>query len=170
MEHVERQHLAASARRLVRWVFVSVVCVDLLLFGTMYLALRDPGVIVPMILLPCVFAAIYALMLASSQSVRIDAQGVHVRDRFFHRRERSFAWADIANVQLRPLRIFGEFGGWGIRYGIHRTWGYVYDGEVALDLSMQDGRRIVISITDQGGVERTLHALDVAFTSRSHKH
>lgn len=170
MEHVELQHLASNARRLVRWIFVIMACFDLLLFGTMYLALHDPGLLVPMIGLPCVFAALYVLMTASTQTIRIDTQGVHVRVRFFHRNERSFAWTDIARVQLRPLRIFGEFGGWGIRYGLHRAWGYVYDGDVALDLTMHDGRRTVISITDPGGVERTLHALDIPFTSASQKH
>lgn len=166
MEHVEHQHLSATARRLIVWIFIPVALFNLLLFGTIYIALGDAGVIVPMIGIPVLFMLLYVLMMSSTLSVRIDAEGVHAKARWFHRTWRSFAWTDVERVTLRPLRAFGEFGGWGIRYGFGRKWGYIYDGDTGLEIELRDGRRFVISITDNAGAEAALTGSGLDVTHR----
>ena len=60
--------------------------------------------------------------------------------------------SDVQELKVRKLNAFGEFGGWGIRYGFHKKWGYVWAGDHAIDVLMKDGRRFVISVVDHDKV------------------
>lgn len=91
--------------------------------------------------------AIIGLFLLSRMYVRVDATGIRVRLTPFHRKGRFIPADEIRSLRLRPFRPFGEFGGWGIRG--FRSWkrmGYIWDGTTALDVELQDGRVIVISV------------------------
>lgn len=83
-----------------------------------------------------------------TQTVTITDDTITVYQRGVHFRPKVIQRSDVERMSIRKLDAFGEFGGWGIRYGFNKKWGYVWGGKHALDLQMKDGKRIVISIVD----------------------
>lgn len=162
MTFTETQHLSRQAIRVVTWIMVGVTLFQLVLFSTLAIGLRDPEVFYPLGLTLAVLAGTTLLMRVATMDVRVSAEGVHVKARFFHRRGRFIPWSDVVAVRLRPLRAFSEFGGWGIRYGFSNTWGYIYDGTTALELTLASKKKVVISLVDDATLRTVLQSLDIA--------
>lgn len=92
--------------------------------------------------------ALVLWLLATRQEVTIDANGVTVHQKGIMLRPKHWAWSEIAHVTVRPMSPFGEFGGWGVRYGLHGKWGYVLDGRHGVELTLQSGKPRVISVVE----------------------
>ena len=90
------------------------------------------------------------------QEVLIDDHGVSVQQKGLMPSAKVFPWDDIVSVTFRPVNAFGEFGGWGIRYGYGSKWGYILDGTHALELTLHSGKPRVITIVDSEGARATL--------------
>lgn len=93
------------------------------------------------------------------QYVTIDEHGVTVQQKGLMWKPKVIAWADVTSASLRRMDPFGEFGGWGIRYGYGGKWGYILDGKYGLELTLRKGKPRVISIVDGQGAGQALHAL-----------
>lgn len=156
MMFTETQHLSRQAIRVVTWIMISVTAFEMVLFGMIAFAERDTTILIPAAFTLLMLAAITAMMRASTMVVRVDADGVFVKARFFHRRGRFIPWSDVQRVRLRPLRAFGEFGGWGIRYGFQNATGYIYDGDHCLECVLHNRKKVVISVLDINELERAL--------------
>ncbi len=81
----------------------------------------------------------------TDDAITVFQRGVHFKPKVINR-------SDITSMTIRKLNAFGEFGGWGIRYGFNKKWGYIWGGDHAIDLMMKDGRRYVISVVDSESV------------------
>lgn len=162
MMFTETQHLSRQALRIVTWIMIGVTLFQVVLFTTLAVGLRDPEVFYPLGLTLAVLLGTTLMMRLATMDIRINAEMVHVKARFFHRRGRFIPWSDVVGVRLRPLRAFSEFGGWGIRYGFSNTWGYIYDGTTALELTLASNKKVVISVVDDAALRTVLQALDIA--------
>lgn len=60
-----------------------------------------------------------------------------------HLRTHSIAIGDIAGFEARTYRPILEYGGWGIRYGLHGR-AYNVSGNRGVQLTLADGKRILI--------------------------
>ena len=56
--------------------------------------------------------------------------------------------ADIASVRATVVDPFGEFGGWGLRYGLDGRYGVVLRRGEALEVTRVGGRRFVVTVDD----------------------
>ncbi|MDF2506605.1 MAG: hypothetical protein K0Q52_464 [Microbacterium sp.] len=56
--------------------------------------------------------------------------------------------ADIASVRATVVDPFGEFGGWGLRYGLDGRYGVVLRRGEALEVTCVGGRRFVVTVDD----------------------
>ncbi len=92
-----------------------------------------------------------------TQTVTITDDTITVYQRGVQFRPKVISRADVVSMTVRKLNAFGEFGGWGIRYGFNKKWGYVWGGEHAIDLQMKDGKRIVISVVDHPSLNDLLN-------------
>jgi heme/copper-type cytochrome/quinol oxidase subunit 2 len=91
--------------------------------------------------------------------VVVDTRGVHVRIRRMMRKPRTYTWDAVDKVTLRRMNVFGEFGGWGLRYALNGKKGYVLNGSHGLELRLLSGKRVVISIVDNNSLQQTLDTL-----------
>ncbi|MES2389410.1 MAG: hypothetical protein V4543_15515, partial [Bacteroidota bacterium] len=49
-----------------------------------------------------------------------------------------------AKAYIRTYSPMGEYGGWGIRYGINKGWLYNVSGNMGLQLELLDGKKVLI--------------------------
>jgi hypothetical protein len=100
--------------------------------------------------LKVVFAAILllhtfvvALFWFARLDVEVNEIEVALRFRPFHLRARHIALSDITDARARHYSALGEYGGWGIRMGF-RGWAYNVSGQEGVQLTLANGRRILI--------------------------
>lgn len=67
------------------------------------------------VLIPFLISILFFIMRLKT---RIDSKGVFVQFIPFHLKEHFFSWNDIQNCALREYSPVGEYGGWGIKYGM----------------------------------------------------
>jgi len=91
------------------------------------------------------FNSVKQIVTITDDTITVFQRGVHFKPKVILR-------SDVESMTVRKLNAFGEFGGWGIRYGFNKKWGYIWGGDHAIDLKMKDGKRYVISMVDSTGV------------------
>ncbi|MEA2465694.1 MAG: hypothetical protein QOJ98_3441 [Acidobacteriota bacterium] len=94
-----------------------------------------------------VILVLHTLVLALFWYARLDVE-VHaaeltIRFRPFHLKPRRIPLHAITDARARQYSALGEYGGWGIRMGVH-GWAYNVSGDDGVQLTLADGRRILI--------------------------
>lgn len=88
------------------------------------------------------------LMLATSVfHVRADSAGLHVRGALGWPRYEIPA-AEIASVRAVAVNPFGEFGGWGIRWGVDGRFGVVLRTGEGIEVTRKNGKIMVVTVDD----------------------
>ena len=83
-----------------------------------------------------------ALLLSLQLTVKVDAEGIHIRYRPFVRR--TIRFNEIRAFCARRYRPIREFGGWGIRSGLGEKSAYNAQGDRGVELYFNDGRSVMI--------------------------
>ena len=94
----------------------------------------------------------------------IDAEGVHVYFTPFKTNPRTIRWEDIESWQLRESVPLQEFGGWGYRLGPGGTVAYTTQGRDVLELTLTNGKKVVIGTQDVDGIAEIMRSLEQEFT------
>ena len=94
--------------------------------------------IIPVFIIPALF---YFLTLKT----RVAENGIYVRFIPFHLKEIFIAWDQLDECYIRTYSPLGEYGGWGIKYGLGGA-GKVYNvsGNQGLQLVFKDGAKLLI--------------------------
>jgi hypothetical protein len=105
------------------------------------------------ILLPVLF---YLLKLKT----RITSDGIYVRFVPFHLKEIFIPFSDLSDCYVRQYSPIGEFGGWGIKYGLGGA-GKVYNvsGNMGLQLVYKDGSKLLIGSQRSEEIQKVLTEL-----------
>lgn len=98
-----------------------------------------------LVVIPIVLAA--ALLGTVSWRVRVDPSGLTVRAALGWPMYR-VATADVASAGTTSVVPLGEFGGYGIRFGLGRRLGVITRGGEALEVQRRDGRAVVVTVDD----------------------
>jgi len=151
---------APKGLRTLLWVVLAVTAVFGVVIGIAQLS-TDPtttmGDMVFMVLMVVVLPTGLVLWLnLVRQEVIIDDHGISVQQKGLMPKAKVLPWDDIEAVTFRTVNAFGEFGGWGIRYGYGGRWGYILDGNYAIEISLRSGKPRVITIVDGEGARATL--------------
>lgn len=99
------------------------------------------------IMLASVGVVIFALVVTFAFRVRIGPAGLLVRSRVGWPKV-EVAAQDVASVRTVAVDPFGEFGGWGFRYGLDGRTGVVLRRGEGIEVTRVDGRRFVVTIDD----------------------
>jgi len=96
------------------------------------------SVIIPVFIIPALF---YFLKLKT----KVEENGIYVRFIPFHLKEIFISWDQLDECYIRTYSPLGEYGGWGIKYGLGGA-GKVYNvsGNQGLQLVFKDGARLLI--------------------------
>jgi hypothetical protein len=88
-----------------------------------------------------VVIGVAGLMYVMKLTVRVDAEGLHVR--FFPLVKKDISLEEIARWEARTYRTLLEYGGWGIRYG-WSGMAYNVSGNQGVQLELTNGKRLLI--------------------------
>jgi hypothetical protein len=117
----------------------------------------------PLLIVPVVLAL--SVLGTSSWRVRVDQDGLTVRP--------TLGWplyriplAEVASAASTTVVPLGEFGGFGLRWGLGRRMGVITRGGEALEVVRRDGRALVVTVDDAATAAGLLTAL-AARTAKS---
>jgi len=110
----------------------------------------------PLAVVPLVLGV--SLLGTASWRVRVDAAGLTVRPTLGWPQYR-VALGEVASANKTSVVPLGEFGGYGIRWGLGRRLGIITRGGEALEVKRRDGRAVVVTVDDAATAAGLLTAL-----------
>jgi hypothetical protein len=90
-----------------------------------------------------VFSSIFLFFLFAKLTTEIDKIGIRFKFFPFHKKYKEIMWDMVDNYEVKKYSPIGDFGGWGIRYGLNKK-AYTTSGDIALQLKLKSGKRIII--------------------------
>jgi hypothetical protein len=82
--------------------------------------------------------------------------GVRVRFRPFP--GRLIPWQEIEDAEVIRYRPLRDFGGWGVRWGRGQRRAYTVSGDTGVELTLRDGRRVVLGSHEPEQLHRALES------------
>ncbi len=82
------------------------------------------------------------LFIVARLETAMDKEGISVRFFPFHRHFRQYKWEEISHVFIRKYNPLGEYGGWGIRFGIGGKKAFNVSGNKGIQLTFINGSRL----------------------------
>ena len=147
---IGRTHLATPGIFVI--VFVIVITAVVAVIAT---AVTD-GLLGALVCVPVLLLIL--LLTTSFWTVLADDSGLTVRSAAGWPRFHTPA-AQIAEAGTTDVRVLGEFGGWGIRFGRGRRLGIVMRAGEALEVQNRDGSALVVTVDDAGTAAGLLSAV-----------
>jgi hypothetical protein len=168
IKYIEKQVLFIENQRFRQiWIRIGFVLMPVatLLYALLYTTnsvnqfgnSKLPGSVV--ILLGIIFGiALPLLFYVAELRVRITSDGVLVKFFPFQLSWEFYSYSEIKTfekVQYHPLR---EYGGWGIRYGLHGK-AYNVSGNMGIRLTFLNGKKLLIGSQKSGEFESVLQKI-----------
>lgn len=102
-------------------------------------------------------SAVIALFWFARLDVDVTHEAIAIRFRPFHRVPRKIGMHQITDARARKYSAIGEYGGWGIRVGLQGR-AYNVSGDEGVQLTLADGKRILIGSQKSGELEAAIRA------------
>lgn len=90
-----------------------------------------------------VITSIFALFIFGNLKTIINENEICLKFFPFHLSYKKFLWSAVERCEIITYKPVSEYGGWGIRYGIHGI-AYNVKGKTGLQLYFKNGKRILI--------------------------
>lgn len=114
-----------------------------------------------------IFFILFSLLFSSCNlQTNINKDGVYIKYFPFHLKYKYYSWESIERSQIIRYNPLKEFGGWGIKTSIFRFQNfrikksknicYTISGNKGLELTMKDGKRVVIGTQKPNDLEEAL--------------
>jgi hypothetical protein len=110
----------------------------------------------PLAIVPVVIAL--SILGTASWRVRVDGNGLTVRPTLGWPQYR-VALADVASARTTDVVPLGEFGGFGLRWGLGGRVGIITRGGEALEVQRRNGRAVIVTVDDAATAAGLLTAL-----------
>ena len=103
----------------------------------------DPAVNTGLILSLIITIPVTALFLFMKLETQINEDGIAVKFIPLHSKFRQFNWNEIEQISVRKYIPLGEFGGWGLRYGLQGK-AYNIAGNQGIQIIFKNGKRLLV--------------------------
>lgn len=104
--------------------------------------------------------AIMLLVFFTTLRTEISTDGVSYRMWPFHKKAKLLPWSDITHAEVRKYRPIREYGGWGMRFGIHGK-AFNVKGNMGLEIKLTSGKNILIGTQRADEIEEVLVGLNM---------
>ena len=78
---------------------------------------------------------------------------------FFPFLKKQITWNEIEKAYIREYNPLGEYGGWGIRFGLNKGMAYTIAGNLGLQLVLKKGDELLIGTQKEKELEVALRQL-----------
>lgn len=116
------------------------------------------GTVVALVILTLVFIPIMVGVLIGVLHTRVDAEGVHYRYAPFKRKFNTIRWTEMKKVYIKQYDAFGDYGGWGIRWGAD-GWLYNMHGDIGLMINKKKGSNLLLGTQRPDELEKIVKEL-----------
>ena len=107
-----------------------------------------------------VLGIIITFILSIRLETIIREDGIDVRLFPFHIKFKHFQWTELKKAYVRQYSPLGEYGGWGLRWGIFGSGtAYNISGNMGLQLVLQNGKKILVGTQKAEECQRILEQL-----------
>lgn len=150
------------------WLWILLLAVSgMLVVGSIkqvYFAEKfgvNPTSNIELIALTLMMLCILLLFVMMRLETTIDEIGIHYRFYPFHRKIRTIQWERITKAYTRKYSPIGEYGDWGIRFGIFgRGNALNVSGNKGLQLIYDNNKKLLIGTQKPNEIETIIHQLD----------
>ena len=98
-------------------------------------------------------------------TTRIDEQGIHYQFFPFHLYLKKIGWNEISNAYVRTYDPIGEYGGWGIKFGLfgNKARGNAVNisGDLGIQLELKNGKKLLIGTQKESEAKRVLETYKI---------
>lgn len=113
------------------------------------------GALMAVAIMTAIFVPIILGVLLGVLHTRIDQEGVHYKYAPFQRKYRTIKWTEMKRVYVKQYDAFGDYGGWGIRWGAD-GWLYNMQGNMGLMIHKTKGTDILLGTQKPEEMERIM--------------
>lgn len=118
---------------------------------------KTTGTLVAIIIMTVVFVPLIGGVLIGVLHTRVDAEGVHYRYAPFKRKYNTIKWTEMKKAYIKKYDAFGEYGGWGIRWGAD-GWLYNMQGDMGLMIKKKKGTDVLLGTQKPDELEQFVKA------------
>lgn len=151
---VARQENSGGYTEVQRWaqpiLWIFILMLDALAWGIFLLQIvlkkpvgNNPAPDALVIVLVVLFGGLLPLLLLVTH-LKVEVRDGAVRVRHFPFTSRTIPLSDINDCHARTYHPLREYGGWGVRRGFGNGRAYTIAGRRGVQLTLADGRRILI--------------------------
>lgn len=100
--------------------------------------------IIGLVVLNFIFFATFVLILfVLKLEIMINDEGIKFRYFPFHIKYKVLKFTEISSYKIVKYTAIREYGGWGIRYSFRQGWAYTVSGNMGIQISKSDGKRVL---------------------------
>ena len=89
------------------------------------------------------------ILLVLKLTVVIDSRIFKYRLFPFHFGYKEIEWKEIEMVEISKIDALSDFMGWGLRYSTKYGWGYIFNSNDAILLTLKNGKKLVFTIKNK---------------------
>lgn len=129
------------------WLWLIILAVDILIIAGIFSEMQKTksDARATLIVAATVASLTVVLFLILRLDTKITAEGISYRFYPFQFKFKVIKWEEIASAHVRTYKPLGEYGGWGVRFGL-RGMGMAYNvsGSQGLQLQLTNGKKILL--------------------------
>jgi hypothetical protein len=152
------------------WLWLIIVAVDVLIISGILSEMQKTksDAHTKLIFAATIESLIVVLFLILRLDTKITAEGINYRFYPFQR-FKVIKWEEISSAHVRTYKPLGEYGGWGVRFGLRGTgMAYNVSGSQGLQLQLTNGKKILLGTQRPQELERVLIQLNKNSSGRGH--
>ena len=100
-------------------------------------------------------------------TTEIGVEGISYRMWPFHKKSRLIEWSDIEHAEVRQYKPIREYGGWGMRFGMHGR-AYNIKGNMGLQIKLTSGQSILLGTQRPDEIEEILDSMYTRVTTHAY--
>ena len=129
------------------WLWAIIVAVDILIISGILSEMQKikSDARATLIFAAAIASLTIVLFLILRLETKITGEGIYYRFYPFQFKFKVIRWEQISSAHVRAYKPFGEYGGWGIRFGLRGTgMAYNVSGNRGLQLELTNGKKILL--------------------------
>ena len=88
-------------------------------------------------------------------NIEVTESGVSLKIPLF--KKEFIGWNEIKSINLQTISPLKDFGGWGLRYNLKGTTGYIFSGTKAIFIEKNNGKKVAFTIIDSESFMTVVH-------------
>lgn len=136
------------------WLWAILVAVSIITVWPMYLIDKDLAlpIILPVIGITTTLLILFYVMQLKTM---VKKDGIYYQFFPIHFRYKQVKWDDLKSFEVRKYNPLGEYGGWGIRFGMNGK-AYNVSGDMGLQLEFKNGKKLLLGTQKAGELSQVL--------------